>query len=349
MKELEQFLLNNDIDKFIYLDNEYTSRCYYYYKERYNDRFVLIYERAYEDGRMEKSSYEFAGYYDFKDKVLYNASYDLDRVLSENKSMSFSSIGELEKKIDNAVTKSLIEYAIKHQDELKEKHREEFLNQDKYTFERLEKEVQEQFIESENLDQLTICDYYTWEGYTTTKDYKDTSIYTKYLDNPEVETKKIVKEVILKDTEKIEKDMAFNLLKNEYKNHYLSLINENAEHIFDDIHINRDLLASIKDIDAQNLNITIQYDNDKLTFKYPKSSLKCELRRCNTCASGYKKAYDPVKEFLNQHKDETDYRKNDFDFRNIISISYGKQILFEKNIDLEKEKSIDDDFEDIEK
>lgn len=348
-KNLKQFLLNNDIDKFVYIDNEYTSRCYYYYKERYNDRFILIYEKSYKDGRMEESSYEFAGYYDYKDKVLYNASYDLDRVLKENKSISFGSIGELGKKIDNDVTQSLIDYALEHQSELKEKYKEEFYNQDKYYFERFEEKVKRLFIESEKIEELPKCDFYTWEGYTTTKDYKDTSIYTKYLDNPELEIKKLAKEIISNDKEKIEKDMAFNLLKNEYKIHYLYLINENKDNNFCDIYTNRDLLFSIKSVDAQNLNITIQYDDDKFTFKYPKSSLEYDLRKCGTYSSGYNKAYEPVKMFLNQHKDENDYRKNDFDFRNIVSISYGRQILFEKEVELENEKNIEDDFDEMEK
>lgn len=349
-KKLEQFILNNDNERFLYLDEEWTSNCYHYYKEKYNDRFYLLYERHYYNNRMDKSSYDFAGYYDCKDKVLYNSSYNLSKALeNEEISISFSGLGVIDKKIDEDIKELLVKYALKHQNEFKDKYREEFLQQDKYYFERLHKDVETQFIESKELEKLADCNYYIWEGYTTTKDYKDTTIYTKYLDDPEAEIKKLTKEIISNNKEKIEKDMAFNLLENEYKNHYLSLIKDNVGKLYDDVYINRELLSAIKDVDAQNINITIQYGNDKLTFKYPKASLECDLKRGDTDSSGYNKAYEEVKEFLNKHKEEKDWHRGDFDFRNITSISYGRQILFEKNIEMEDEKNIEDDFEEMEK
>lgn len=349
-KKLEQFILNNDSERFLYLDKEWTSNCYHYYKEKYNDRFYLLYERHYCNNRLDKSSYEFAGYYDYKEKVLYNPSYNLSKALEKEKiSISFSGLGVVEKKIDDAIKESLVKYALKHQNEFKSKYREEFLQQDEYTFKSLNKEVEIQFINSQKLEQIGNCNYSPWETYTTTNDYKDTSVYTKYLDDPEAEIKKLTKEIISKNKEKIEKEMAFNLLENEYKNHYLSLINDNVGKVYGDVYINRELLSAIKDVDAQNLNITIQYGNDKLTFKYPKVSLECDLKRGDTDSSGYNKAYEEVKEFLKKYKDENDWHRGDFDFRNITSISYGRQILFEKINELEDKKNIENDLEEMEK
>lgn len=349
-KKLEQFILNNDMERFLYIDEEYTSNCYHYYKEKYNNRFYLLYERRYYNNRMDKSSYDFAGYYDCIDKILYNSSYNLNKALENEKiSIFFSGLGVIEKKIDDAIQESLIKYALKNQNEFKSKYREEFLKQDKYYFERLDKDVEMEFIESNELEKITDCNYYIWEGYTTTKDYMDTSIYTRYLDNPEAEIKKLTKEIITNNKEKIEKDMAFNLLQNEYKNHYLSLIKDNVGKLYDDVYINRKLLSAIKEVDAQNLNITIQYGNDKLTFKFPKVSLECDLKRGDTDSSGYNKAYEEVKEFLKKHKSETDWHRYDFDFKNITSISYGRQILFEKNNELENVKNIEDDLEEMER
>ncbi len=349
-KKLEQFLLNNDNERFLYIDSEWTSNCYHYYKEKYNERFYLVYERYYRDNRLDRSSYEFAGYYDCIDKVLYNPSYNLSKALENEKmSISFSGLGVIENKIAVEIKQLLVEYALKHQKEFKEKYQEEFLNQDEYIFKDFNKKVETEFIISQDLEQIVDCDYSPYESYTITKDYKDTTIYTKYLDNPKAEVNKLTKEIISTNKEKIEKDMAFNLLENEYKNHYLSLIKNNVGNLYSDVYINRELLSSIKDVEAQNLNITIQYGDDKLTFKYPKMTLECDLKNGDINSGGYNKAYEEVKEFLKKHKDEKEWYRSDFDFKNIISISYGRQILFEKNIDTEKEKCIEDDLEEMEK
>ena len=103
--------------------------------------------------------------------------------------------------------------------------------------------------------------------------------------------------------------------------------------------MNKKILSSIKDIEAVNLNITINYSGNILTFKYPKSTLVNDLERCEKTSDMWGKAYDVVKDFLEQHKESNNnWKDKSFDFENISSITYGKNVLYENALLMKKVK-----------
>lgn len=344
-EKFKQFLTNSNERLFTYIDPERLSHSHYYYKELCDDRFVLLYEKNYYENKMDSSSYNFAGYYDYIDNIIYDPSYDLENMVEKNNICKVSPLKVLINRIDEDIRSYLKNYALNNENELKKQFNKEFNEQNENKFSRYKKETELEFIENNILGKNALSRYKPYYQFVFHDDFRNNSVFKKYLDNPIEEIEKISKYFLKNENFSVKKDLAFILLAKDWKDNYLDLIKENKDCKYDWLYINRDLLSSIKDVKAQYINITIKYDEENLTFKFLKRSLECDLKDGYICSSSSDKSYDVVKEFLKKYKGEKDWYKRDFDFKNIVSITYGKKILFEKNDEKKLEKNIEDNYD----
>lgn len=343
----EEFLISPGIANLTYIDSHNTSNSKLYYKERFNHRFYLLYEKDYKLNYMSDRSYEFAGYFDSVDRVLYEASSNTKDILEGSMVCKCSDFSELLKQIRQDISDNLIRYALHNQIKLKNEYKEEFFNQDKRTFDSYKNEVEKGFIKCKELKEISIPNYNARYKYEHEFNFSNNLIYTDYLDQPNDTISKMCKKVLEKD--EILQDLAELILKNEFENRYLQEILENKNNSFSQLFLNRKILNCIKDVEAVNFNITISYDNERLTFKFPKIELVNRLQEGYSDVDDYGKYYEVVKNFLKEHKKtENTWHEEYFDFSNITSITYGKNILYEKQDEIEKkqESEIDKDITD---
>ena len=101
MNGLEKFLLDENLN-----DQTFNSsyRPIIIHKEKYNDRFVVLYSKKYTDN-LYQEKYDVSGYYDVKDNCLYNASYTLQNIFKENPTIKYEYFSTIHKKIFNDVKK----------------------------------------------------------------------------------------------------------------------------------------------------------------------------------------------------------------------------------------------------
>ena len=67
---LDNFLINEYINHYLYINEQYSYESKYFYKEQYNDRFYLLYSKRYDPNRMDDREYNFEGYYDCIDIIV---------------------------------------------------------------------------------------------------------------------------------------------------------------------------------------------------------------------------------------------------------------------------------------
>lgn len=345
-KLLEEFILSDSKEPFDYLDDE---REYYnrkYLKVNFNHRFDILYSQRLYKNKMNNESFSFAGFYDKIDKVIYNCDYDLREVLKDRSIINFDDINNIKRKIYKEMNEFIKEYTINNQDELRQLYHNDFYNNDKYFFRRREENVENNFIKTD--DKVIEIPYFAETRYDANYEYdsvlfgNSNTIYSDYLDNSEKTIKE--KAEIMLSQEETKKKLGFIVNSNEFDNNYLSRILENKDNEFACLYKNKELYNAIKDVEAQNLNITINYYGDELTFKFSKYSFESALERNDKQESGYNKAYESVEKFLKEHKDQSVSGRTDFDFFNITKISYGKNILYEQK----EEKELKNDAYEIE-
>lgn len=342
----EEFLISPGIPTLTYIDSHNSSNSKLYYKEKFNHRFYLLYEKDYKSNYMSDRSYEFAGYFDSVDRVLYEASSNTKDILRESTVCKCSDFDELLKQIRQDISDRLIRYALHNQIKLKNQYKEKFCNQDERTFDSYKNDVEKEFIRCSELKEIPIPNYNARYKYEHEFNFSNNLIYTDYLDQPTDTINSMCKKVLEKD--EILQDLAELILKNEFENSYLQEILENKNNSFSQLFLNREILSCIKNIEAVNLNITISYNNKNLTFKFPKIDLVNRLEEVYSDADDYGKYYEVVENFLKEHKKtENNWHEDYFDFSNITSITYGKNILYEKKEQNKKYKEeIDKDITD---
>lgn len=332
---LDEFLINGNINHYLYINEQYSYESKYFYKEQYNDRFYLLYSKRYEPSRMDDREYSFEGYYDCIDKVLYNCKYDIDKILKDSRIIKISSFDELSNKMEKDIEKIMTDYCVENKDVLRKESKDEFDNQSEYYLDSYKDNVNRRFVASEIENYVNLPSFNARNKYEDVFKVRDKLIYNDYLNNSVDIILRITK--WMQCDEKIRKEMGMVILKNDYQNEYLKEVLENKNNKYDCLYLNRKILSSIKDMDAVNLNITINYSGNTLTFKYPKSTLVNDLERCEKNSDMYGKAYDVVKEFLEKYKESNDtWRNHSFDFEKISSITYGKNILYDVENNNEK-------------
>ena len=68
---IEEFLLDESQNDLIFNDSFSTSNKLH--KEKFDERFIIIYKRSETIG-LQKNNYTVAGYFDTKDKIIYNTN-----------------------------------------------------------------------------------------------------------------------------------------------------------------------------------------------------------------------------------------------------------------------------------
>lgn len=345
---IERFLLNPDFNDLVF-DGTYNQQKVH--KERFDDRFIVIYtKRNY--NYLSQDNYEVAGYLDTKDKVLYNCNYYLNELLSkENSLIQKSSFGVLGEKIWNGIQDYIEKYSFANEDKLKDIAIEKYNHLEDYRIEIYKREVRNQFVEETNPIIKLEKSYSSYE-FTNIPEYKGHYIDIEYLNNSQNTIEKYANKIIetIDDYRNNKEELGLELLIFRDKIEYLNTIKENKNNIFNDLYIKKDIYNSIKDIEAKTVNITIQYGEKNLTFKYDYNSLKRDLLNDSKGSSRYGKAYEEVSNFIKENsKEETSRWTEEFNFSNIISITYGKNELYHHDLEKIKNEEVEEDLEEIEK
>ncbi|MBR1377337.1 MAG: hypothetical protein IJ565_05980 [Bacilli bacterium] len=342
--DIEKFLLNPDVNDLVF---EGTYNHQKIHKEKFDDRFVVIYTKT-NNSYLSQNDYEVAGYLDTKDRVLYNCTYYLNELLPKEKNLiEKSSFGVLGEKLWNEIQDYIEKYSFANEEKLKDIAIEKYNHLEDYRIDSYKRDVREQFVEEMNPIIKLQKSYSSYE-FTNIPEYKGHYIDVEYLNNPQKTVEKYSNKIIetIDDYRNNKEELGLELLIFRDKIEYLDIIKENKNNEFKDLYIKRNIYNSIKDIDAKTVNITIQYGDKSLTFKYEYSALKRDLTNDSKGSSGYGKAYEEVSKFIKENsQEETSRWTEEFNFSNITSITYGKNELYHYDLSSSKDKEVEEDLE----
>lgn len=99
--KLENFLLDNKLNDELF---DYQAHEYKVHKEKYDDRFDILYgKQNSRELRQRRSTYDLFGYYDKKDHCIYEANSFLHDKLQESQVIKFNSQDKSMKKAFNCL------------------------------------------------------------------------------------------------------------------------------------------------------------------------------------------------------------------------------------------------------
>ena len=342
--DIERFLLNPDVNDLVFEGNYNHQKIH---KEQFDDRFVVIYTKT-NYSYLSQNDYAIAGYLDTKDRVLYDCTYYLNELLPKEKNLiEKSSFGVLGEKLWNEIQDYIEKYSFANEEKLKDIAIEKYNHLEDYRIDSYKRDVREQFVEEMNPIIKLQKSYSSYE-FTNIPEYKGHYIDVEYLNNPQKTVEKYANKIIetIDDYRNNKEELGLELLIFRDKIEYLDIIKENKNNEFKDLYIKRNIYNSIKDIDAKTVNITIQYGDKSLTFKYEYSALKRDLTNDSKGSSGYGKAYEEVSKFIKENsQEETSRWTEEFNFSNITSITYGKNELYHYDLSSSKDKEVEEDLE----
>ena len=342
--DIERFLLNPDVNDLVFEGNYNHQKIH---KEQFDDRFVVIYTKT-NYSYLSQNDYAVAGYLDTKDRVLYDCTYYLNELLPKEKNLiEKSSFGVLGEKLWNEIQDYIEKYSFANEEKLKDIAIEKYNHLEDYRIDSYKRDVREQFVEEMNPIIKLKKSYSSYE-FTNIPEYKGHYIDVEYLNNPQKTVEKYANKIIetIDDYRNNKEELGLELLIFRDKIEYLDIIKENKNNEFKDLYIKRNIYNSIKDIDAKTVNITIQYGDKSLTFKYEYSALKRDLTNDSKGSSGYGKAYEEVSKFIKENsQEETSRWTEEFNFSNITSITYGKNELYHYDLSSSKDKEVEEDLE----
>lgn len=344
----EKFLLNSDENDKIFKDNYHLRKIH---KEKYDDRFIVIYSKAHRDDYLEQNDYEVSGYLDIKDKCIYNCSYTIGELLSKEKSLlEKSSFNLLNKKLFNEVENYIEKYSFDNEEKLKDIAIEKYNHIDSWKMRCYEKDVREQFIADQDVI-IKLGSSYSDYKMTNSNVYCGKSIYIEYLENSKDTVKKYADKIIetVDNYRNNKEELGLELLIYRNKIDYLNQILINKDHKFDDLYINKAIYHAIKNLDAKTINITIQYGENSYTFKYDYSILKRDLLNDDKGSNSWGVSYEKVSNFIKENTNNQESRlTEEFLFSHITSISYGKKEVYHRDLEIKIENCIEIE-EEIEK
>ncbi len=334
--KIEKFLLNGNYNDEVFESSAYQLKIH---KEKYDDRFDIIYSKKYTDS-LKQEKYEVSGYYDTKDHCLYEPDRWMEEKLPEESVIRTSHFSEIDKKMTLDLNEYLNKYCLDNAEKLKKIAQKKYNDKDDYRFNSYKKEVRGIFLCEDN-PHIDFSIAFSSSEFTHAKDYY--SVLISYLND----SNKIVEELSKDLLDQKEEDFGLELLLLDDKKNYLQEILLNKDDSFRDLYINKNILNSIKSVAANNLNITIEYNGKSFSFKYDYDSLKRDLLNGNTKNSHlYSSGYDVVSDFIRENAPEDNHDRYGhlaFDFSHITKITHGKNELYSK--DIETEKEVEEDLE----
>lgn len=325
------------------MDAVFPKRFYFLkvHKELYDERFVLLFYEQ-DKSSFKQSGYSIGGYFDTKEKNVYNVSEDINQLLLDNnKNISIKEFNELGHEMLNVIDENVTKYALNHKNEFKEKGMEKYNQSNDWKIDRMKEEVNKFFIKNDLKEITFVLDYADYI-YKDLDEYYNYNMHREYLKHP----KSLVKECSEYIIQQREEEIGEEILKNEYMNKYLKDILENKTNKYNDLYVNKNILSAIKDVDAKTLTITINYGGKEFTFKFDYNRLKCNLELGCFESSSYGVNYEKVSDFIKENSSnnlEKRY-KEEFAFSHITSIKYGKKELYNnESLNIKnKEKEIED-------
>lgn len=321
---IEEFLLDESQNDLIFNDSFSTSNKLH--KEKFDERFIIIYKRSETIG-LQKNSYTVAGYFDTKDKIIYNIDYNLNKFFDNNSKIKLSSFEQLEDEICNKVNESINQYVIKNQDSLAKEGKNKHLLLNNYDVKRNIEGVAKKYIKE--IEPQIDFDI-NYNNYNILYDYKvrENDGYIDYLNNRDEYINKISKDMIKNKKE----ELGFNVLLYRDKKKYLEEIRKNKNGLYNQVHLNRNIYNCLRDLYAKQVNITIKYGDNYLDFKFDFDRLKSSLENGESGTYDYKGGYERVSNFIkNNDKLRKDDRwRSEFEFSHIEKITYGKTELYNK-------------------
>lgn len=326
----ENFLLNDELQSGIF--NNFLNGKIKVIKEIYDDRFDVLYFRHFDNDKIQRNSFNVGGYYDKKEKCIYDADFYIDKLLIKDGNIKISFFHNLLDKIIKETSDSINKFSLDNQNKLKQIGMGKFKNDDKWQIDRYKKEVQKEFIMKDNYEVEISTSYLGFKFDDIRRKYNG-DLYIDYLYNPSEVVKMCANIIINDDKEKI----GYELLVYNFKKDYLKKIVNNVNHEFDDIYISRKLLHSLKfdGFYPKQINITIRYNKKDLTFKFDYQKLMSDIINGNTTSWDYKNKYELVSKFIKENNDkQSDRYTSDFEFSHIKSITYkGKELYRNDDID----------------
>lgn len=311
------------------------------HKEQYDNRFIIIYSKRESDG-LKQEEYSVSGYYDVMDNILYNSSYEISDIIPNDNSVILNNFENIFTKLCKEIDEYISEYVISNAKEYRELGQEKYNNLDSWRKAGATGEVERNFIE-DTLPIVKMASAGSAYKIRYHEEFLNKSIIVNYLNNPEKLVEEYATKFINDDKEELGKD----LLVYEYQLEYLDKVKKNEHNEFDHIYINKKIIDCIKDLDAKTINITINYNDNEITFKYDYNRLLSELKNANYKGYEYSANYKKVRDFLedNDIKNERGYQEDSFSFDRITSITYGKKVLYEKESSKENIELENDDFD----
>ena len=311
------------------------------HKEKYNDRFIILYSKQELKG-LRQDDYEIVGYYDIIENVLYNSSYQISDIVPNDNSIFQNNFENVITNLCKEIDEYISDFVIKNAEEYRELGQEKYKELDSWRKAGATKEIESNFIE-DIVPIVKMASAGSAYKIRYSEEYNNKNIIIDYLDNP----KKLVEDYAVKFINENKEELGKDLLVYEYQLEYLDKIKENKDNEFDYIYTNKKILESIKDLDAKNITITINYNNNEITFKYDFNRLLSELKNADYKGYEYSSSYEKVRDFLKENniKDERGYQEDDFKFANITSITYGKKVIYQNEISKEDKELDNDDFD----
>ena len=333
MNGLEKFLLDESLNDQVF---NTSYRPIIIHKEKFNDRFIYIYTRD-QSNFLSNQGYRLSAYLDVKDKVLYDADYYLEKIISEDSILKRTTFNDLEKIIEDDVKNYVDKYSLDHSDILKKLSQEKYDEKDDWRLVNFQRDVRKLFIAEEN-PKIKLDRFYNTGKLVNTEDFYNKTILNEYL-NDKSSTIKKYGDMIIEDN-KEELGLALHLY--DEKINYLNRIKANPGNEFKDLYINKKIYDSIKYESAKTLTITIKYNGKEMTFKGEYSHLTNSLLNDERGTYFYGVAYDGVSNFIKENTNSTNKWKDEFEFSHISSITYGKKELY-RNDNIKDKKAIDRD------
>lgn len=326
----DEFLVSKEISQ--EYDRDFVT------KVKYNDNIDYIFKTNY--GALNfNSELKCVGLFDKKNNKLYGSSYDFDGRFNKDTYSNFYA-GSIE-----SIKNNLYQNA--------DKLLNTYINDNPKTLRNMVKEIFDKFISYKgnydsikehavknyiyNLDNNELEFHVSASKYERTNDINKLTM--EHLEFPE-ETEYRVFEEYINNEEKTEclytregnnieltvkERIGVRLLEKDLEDELILGLNNDPTNEYKMKH---DIIESIKDVDAQMLTINLCHNDKEITFKYPKDQLY------NFWLSDYHiPEVSKREEIKEMYKDERGF--DDFYLKDIKSISFRKQILYENNKKLE--------------
>ena len=339
---------NKDFASFLSDDsrNDEVYQDYYgklkIHKEKYNDRFTVIYSKTHKDS-LYQEQYNVAGYYDIKNNCIYNYSYSLQSIIKDNPTIHLDLFSTIHKQIVEDITKYITDYSFNHQNKLKRLALEEFNNYSPSDIDNYRNPIKIKFVKDNNPLIEFNSVFNTYDILNRDEQYK-LNVYLNYIINPEDLVKQKAERFIQSNQDKL----GMSLLIYDAQEKYLKELQANKNDKYKDIYSIKKIYDAIKGMDAKTLNITIKYKEEFLTFNFSYDRLKRSLEACEKGSCDYGSSYMKVANFIKKNSDNPEKigLYEDFKFDNIVSITYGRNELYKRDDNIQiKNKTKHRDYE----